>query len=209
MYAIGCDLGSQSLKGVLLDPMGGLWPRRVPPTRRLPASGLGGTGSAGWQRALAVGDPRPAPRRGHRPAGRRDARARLAGRWARRRRWRGLGPAPGRSSGSIAARPPRPATPGARWTSRHPRADGPQPGCLARGAQDPLASRPAAGLYERAAGLLLPGSALVAWLTGVHVLDHANASSTLLYDVTTARGARSAGRHGPGRRPPWHDPGSR
>ena len=39
-------------------------------------------------------------------------------------------------------------------------------------------------VYERAAGLLLPGSALVAWLTGEHVLDHANASSTLLYDVS-------------------------
>jgi xylulokinase len=38
-------------------------------------------------------------------------------------------------------------------------------------------------VFERAAGLLLPGSALVAWLTGEHVLDHANASSTLLYDV--------------------------
>lgn len=40
-------------------------------------------------------------------------------------------------------------------------------------------------IYEGAAGLLLPGSALVAWLTGEHVVDHANASSTLLYDVTT------------------------
>lgn len=40
-------------------------------------------------------------------------------------------------------------------------------------------------VYERAAGLLLPGSALVAWLTGERVVDHANASSTLLYDVTT------------------------
>ncbi len=39
--------------------------------------------------------------------------------------------------------------------------------------------------YERAAGLLLPGSALVAWLTGERVVDHANASSTLLYDITT------------------------
>jgi xylulokinase len=39
-------------------------------------------------------------------------------------------------------------------------------------------------VYERAAGLLLPGSALVAWLTGEQVLDHANASSTLLYDVS-------------------------
>lgn len=39
-------------------------------------------------------------------------------------------------------------------------------------------------VFERAAGLLLPGSALVAWLTGERVLDHANASSTLLYDVT-------------------------
>lgn len=37
--------------------------------------------------------------------------------------------------------------------------------------------------YDRAAGLLLPGSALVAWLTGERVVDHANASSTLLYDI--------------------------
>ncbi len=41
------------------------------------------------------------------------------------------------------------------------------------------------GTFERAAGLLLPGSALVAWLTGERVVDHANASSTLLYDITT------------------------
>jgi xylulokinase len=39
-------------------------------------------------------------------------------------------------------------------------------------------------VYERAAGFLLPGSALVAWLTGERVVDHANASSTLLYDIT-------------------------
>ncbi len=39
-------------------------------------------------------------------------------------------------------------------------------------------------VFERAAGLLLPGSALVAWMTGERVVDHANASSTLLYDVT-------------------------
>jgi xylulokinase len=39
-------------------------------------------------------------------------------------------------------------------------------------------------VFERAAGLLLPGSALVAWMTGEQALDHANASSTLLYDIT-------------------------
>ncbi len=39
--------------------------------------------------------------------------------------------------------------------------------------------------FERAAGLLLPGSALLAWLTGERLVDHANASSTLLYDITT------------------------
>ena len=38
-----------------------------------------------------------------------------------------------------------------------------------------------------AAAFLLPGSYLVARLTGEHVVDHANASSTMLYDVT-ARG---------------------
>ncbi len=41
-------------------------------------------------------------------------------------------------------------------------------------------------VFERAAGLLTPGSSLVAWLTGERVTDLANASSTLLYDVTTA-----------------------
>lgn len=40
-------------------------------------------------------------------------------------------------------------------------------------------------IFARASGLLLPGSALVAWLTGEQVVDHANASSTLLYDVTS------------------------
>ncbi len=44
--------------------------------------------------------------------------------------------------------------------------------------------------FERAAGLLLPGSALVAWLTGERVVDHANASSTLLYDITTRAWSR-------------------
>ncbi len=34
-----------------------------------------------------------------------------------------------------------------------------------------------------ATGYLLPGSFLVAWLTGRRVVDHANASSTMLYDV--------------------------
>jgi xylulokinase len=40
-------------------------------------------------------------------------------------------------------------------------------------------------IVQRAAGLLLPGSALLAWLTGARLVDHANASSTLLYDLTT------------------------
>ncbi|HET7495957.1 MAG TPA: FGGY family carbohydrate kinase [Candidatus Limnocylindrales bacterium] len=37
----------------------------------------------------------------------------------------------------------------------------------------------------RATGYLLPGSFLVAWLSGERVVDHANASSTMLYDITT------------------------
>lgn len=40
-------------------------------------------------------------------------------------------------------------------------------------------------ITARAAGLLLPGGALLAWLTGERLLDHANASSTLLYDIAT------------------------
>lgn len=40
-------------------------------------------------------------------------------------------------------------------------------------------------VYERAAGLLLPGGALAAWLTGERVLDYANATSTLLCDVAS------------------------
>lgn len=37
---------------------------------------------------------------------------------------------------------------------------------------------------EAAAAYLLPGAFLVAWLVGERVVDHANASSTMLYDVT-------------------------
>ncbi|HEX7222440.1 MAG TPA: FGGY family carbohydrate kinase [Candidatus Limnocylindrales bacterium] len=40
-------------------------------------------------------------------------------------------------------------------------------------------------IAARAAAYLLPGSYLVARLTGERVVDHANASSTMLYDVTT------------------------
>lgn len=38
---------------------------------------------------------------------------------------------------------------------------------------------------EAASAYLLPGAFLVAWLTGERVVDHANASSTMVYDVTT------------------------
>ena len=38
---------------------------------------------------------------------------------------------------------------------------------------------------KRATAYLQPGAFLVAWLTGERVVDHANASSTMLYDVTT------------------------
>jgi xylulokinase len=38
---------------------------------------------------------------------------------------------------------------------------------------------------ETATGYLLPGSYLVARLTGARVIDHANASSTMAYDITT------------------------
>jgi len=38
---------------------------------------------------------------------------------------------------------------------------------------------------SRAAAYLLPGSYLVAWLTGERVVDHGNASSTMVYDVTS------------------------
>src|SRR2546425_839729 len=38
---------------------------------------------------------------------------------------------------------------------------------------------------SRATAYLLPGSYLVAWLTGERVIDHGNASSTMVYDVTS------------------------
>lgn len=40
-------------------------------------------------------------------------------------------------------------------------------------------------IADRAAAYLLPGAYLVARLTGERVVDHANASSTMLYDITT------------------------
>jgi xylulokinase len=39
-------------------------------------------------------------------------------------------------------------------------------------------------LFDRAEHLLLPGAFMVAWLTGESVVDHSNASSSMLLDVT-------------------------
>ena len=186
MYAIGCDVGSQSLKGVLLDPEG----RAVAQASAAydvdyPHPAWAQQDPATWRAALAtvirrlLGDARiPATE---------IATLGLAS----------------QVDGLVAVDADGEALhPAIIWLDRRA-ADQSQ---AMRTRLDPDRIRQITGLnldashvapkilwlrdrhpdlFERAAGLLLPGSALVAWLTGERVVDHANASSTLLYDVTT------------------------
>ena len=71
--------------------------------------------------------------------------------------------------------------------ARAVRAHRPQLQRLAHGAEDDVAARRGAGdVRAGAAGCRPVGGYLVGWLTGEVVQDHANASSTLLYDVAAA-----------------------
>ena len=185
MYAIGCDIGSQSLKGILLDP----------------------SGAAIAQAAASYDVDYPHP--GWAQQDVRDWRVALASVVGDLLSTAGVAPADvatlglaSQVDGLVAVDADAEALhPAIIWldrraTSQADRIDGVQPADIRRITGLNLDASHVApkilwlreqcpDVFERAAGLLLPGSALVAWLTGERVLDHANASSTLLYDVTT------------------------
>ncbi len=186
VYAIGCDIGSQSLKGLLLDPDGRVAAEASAAYDvEYPKPGWAQQDPHAWRRALA------------------DVIGRLIGKAA-------IGPASvgalgfaSQVDGLVAVdQDAEPLHPAIIWLDRR---GTDQTRRLRESITDDEVRR-ITGLntdashvapkilwirelhpqvYERAAGLLLPGSALVAWLTGEQVVDHANATSTLLCDVTT------------------------
>jgi xylulokinase len=186
MYAIGCDVGSQSLKGILLDP-GGMVVAQAAAAYdvQYPRPAWAQQDPLDWRRALAtviatlVGAAGIAPSE----VGALGLASQVDGLVAVDDRDEAMYPAiiwmdrratsqTRRLRDAVDARTVR------RITGLNTDASHVAPKIMwLRDAH----RRP----YERAVGLLLPGSALVAWMTGERVLDHANASSTLLYDVTT------------------------
>lgn len=184
MYAIGCDVGSQSLKGVLLDGDGRVVARAAAayPTD-YPHPGWAQQDARAWRAAMGE-----------------VVRACLASAGIRPAEVATIGLA-SQVDGLVAVDgDDEPLAPAIIWLDRRAAAEA---GAL-RDRSDEAAIRSRTGLnldashvapkamwlrdherdiFEGAAGLLLPGSALVAWMTGEHVLDHANASSTMLYDV--------------------------
>ncbi len=186
MHAIGCDVGSQSLKGILLDPDGRVLGHAAAPYAvDYPNPGWAEQDTLAWRRALAevIG---ALLRAAQVPASSVGA----------------LGLA-SQVDGLVAVdADANPLHPAIIWLDRRA-AD--QTRRLRVGISvDEIrritglntdASHVAPKIlwlrdahpqvYERAAGLLLPGSALVAWLSGERVVDHANATSTMLCDVTT------------------------
>lgn len=186
IYAIGCDVGSQSLKGVLIGPDGTIEGSAAASYPVLyPHDVWAEQAPADWERALAdvIGNLRT------------DA-----------------GLAPGdigmiglatQVDGVVAVdADTRPLRPAIIWMDRRAarQAD------AIRNRIEPADVRSITGLNldayhcaakiawivemepevaQRATAYLLPGAYLVARLTGERVVDHANASSTMLYDVTT------------------------
>jgi xylulokinase len=188
MYAIGCDVGSQSLKGILLDPAGAVVAQATAAYDvEYPHPGWAQQDPHDWRRALVtvVGRLRDACRLRPEDIGT-------------------LGLAT-QVDGLVAVdADAEPLYPAIIWLDRRGATQARTLGSAAGLDVDEIrritglnldASHVAAKILwlrdahpkvaQGAAGLLLPGSALVAWLTGERVVDHANASSTLLYDVTT------------------------
>ena len=184
MYAIGCDVGSQSLKGILLDPSGAVVAEAAAAYEvEYPHPGWAQQDVADWRTALG------------------DVVRSLLGKGAIPATDVGTLGLATQVDGLVAVDADGEALlPAIIWLDRRASA---QVGAF--DALDRKTIRRITGLnldashvapkilwlrdahpdvFERAAGLLLPGSALVAWLTGEQVLDHANASSTLLYEVS-------------------------
>ena len=186
MYSIGCDVGSQSLKGILLDPSGAVVAQAAASYDvHYPHPGWAEQDSLDWRRALAsvVGELRTRAKVSAEEIGVLGLAAQVDGLV--------LVDADG-----------EPLEPAIIWLDRRATDQAQTLGEAV--SVDEIRRRTGLNLdashvapkmlwsretqpttFERAAGLLLPGSALVAWLTGERVADHANASSTLLYDVTT------------------------
>ncbi len=186
MYSIGCDVGSQSLKGVLLDPAGGVVGQASAAYDvHYPHPAWAEQDSLAWRIALG------------------DVIARLLRDAAIEPEAIGALGLASQVDGLVAVdADAEPLHPAIIWLDRR----GASQTRGLRDAIDPVEVRRITGLntdashvapkimwlrdecpdiFERAVGLLLPGGALVAWLTGERVVDHANASSTLLYDLST------------------------
>ncbi len=184
MYAIGCDVGSQSLKGMLLDPSGAIVAEAAAAYEvEYPHPGWAQQDVADWRTAL--GDVvRSLLGEGAIPAsdvGTLGLATQVDGLVAVDGNGEALLPAiiwlDRRASAQVGAFDALDRSKIRRITGLNLDASHVAPKILWLRDAHP-------DVFERAAGLLLPGSALVAWLTGEQVLDHANASSTLLYDVS-------------------------
>ena len=184
MYAIGCDVGSQSLKGILLDPSGAIVAEAAAAYEvEYPHPGWAQQDVADWRTAL--GDVvRSLIATGRIPAtdvGTLGLATQVDGLVAADADGEALLPAiiwlDRRASAQVGAFDALDRSTIRRITGLNLDASHVAPKILWLRDAHP-------DVFERAAGLLLPGSALVAWLTGEQVLDHANASSTLLYDVS-------------------------
>lgn len=183
---IGCDVGSQSLKGVLIGPDGSTYGTA---TEAYPVDYPGGVWAeqdpALWQAALAAvvgrlrmeASVRAADIRaigfasqvdGVVPVDAVGAPLRPAIIWMDRRATREANELRGRISADDVR-----AITGLNLDAYH---GGPKITWIRH-------HEPA--IADAAEAYLLPGAFLVAWLTGERVVDHANASSTMLYDVTT------------------------
>ena len=186
IYAIGCDVGSQSLKGVLIGPDGAVCATASESYRvDYPRDVWAEQDPVLWQRALAAVIDRL------RADGRIDA-ADVGT----------LGLA-SQVDGVVAVdADTRPLRPAIIWMDRRAareaeevraRIDADEVRALTGLNLDAYHCAPKIAWLRRAephiaaaaTAYLLPGSFLVAWLTGERVVDHANASSTMLYDITT------------------------
>lgn len=183
-FAVGCDVGSQSLKAVLLDPSGSVVAdAAVRYEVCFPRPGWAEQDPAAWRTALATAVGALIAASGVHPA--------EIGALALASQVDGL------VAIDASLQPLQPAI---IWLDRRAVEQAER----LRARLDPVTVRRATGLnidashvapkilwlrdaipgaYDRAVAFLLPGSYLVAWLTGEIVVDHANASSTLLYDV--------------------------
>ena len=176
---VGIDIGTQSLKVAVTDGRSGSAARRQRPIGRIPAAGLGGAGSRAVG-ACARPDDRPRAGRGRRP---------------RQRRSRRSASAASSMAASRSMRKGSALTPCLIWMDRRAQAeiaDVPAAIIRARAGLVLDASHMAAKIRwlkrhdpraAAAARFHQPVSYLVARLTGRAVMDHALASTTMVYAI--------------------------